>query len=295
MITSTSTITIIKAVQTHLGLASDGIAGLRTWSAILSALHQVHDPADLHGNICMAQKILQIPADGIDGPATWAAITRALDCPVDGKAVAAADVAAQDIGAAAKWDALFIGHASAEQMAAPVKIVAVRAYLEGTSREDRTDIYSAAMVVINQGNVRIFRAAVDPSTYLIRHPINADGAAELTAGLWTFRRGLHHGNPKLPCFIQAQDFIVNRLNRDGSFSHKDTGDFGIHIHSGGSEETTDRFTAGCQVIWNPDGYRAPDGGWGDFYYREFYYPMIATMQAVDQATLPYLLINAEDV
>lgn len=293
MIVTPAIVEIIKAVQAKLRIGVDGVAGPATWTAICGALH-ASPYLSIYGKICAVQRMLGLAADGIDGPATWAAISRALFVSAPAEHLQAADAASSNIKSAAYWQAIFA--AQAPQFAnAAVKQIAVRGWLEGTSKENRNDIYDDAIVVLNGDQVGIFRAAVDPSAYLVRNPINEDGAAQLTTGLWQFRRGLHHGNPKLPCFIQAEDFLVNRLNRDGSVSHQDKGDFGIHEHSGGSPETTDRYSAGCQIIWNPDGYNDGTGEWGAFWYQKFYYPQVKTMQAADQATLPYFLTNAEDL
>ena len=293
MIITPAGIALIKAVQAKLGVAADGLPGPMTWSRICSAL-RVPVYLCLCDKIKAVQRLLHLAVDGIDGPATWAAIARALEADVAPEQLNAADVHASQLGDFNYWQGFFANRAPAS-VGELVKHVAVRGWLEGTSREDRFDIYDDAIIVLNNGAVRIFRAAVDPSTYLVQHPVNDDGAAQLTSGLWKFRRGLHHGNPALPCFIQAEDFIVNRLDTTGHVKFRDTGDFGIHIHSGGSEDTTDHFSAGCQIIWNPDGYQGDKGGWGEFYYKQFYYPQISTMQAHDQATLPYLLVNAEDL
>ena len=293
MINPDPVIAIIKAVQSKLGVDADGQPGPMTWSAICRAL-RLPVYMGLVDKIKATQRLLGIAVDGIDGPATWASISRAVEAGSTPEQLQAADKRASVIGSFAYWQSLITAHAP-QHAATPVKHVAVRGYLEGTSKEDRTDIYDDAIVVLADNGFTIFRAAVDPSTYLIRHPINADGAAQLTTGLWLFRRGLHHDNPLLPCFIQAEDFIVDRLHLDGSVSHQDKGDFGIHIHSGGSEDTTDHFSAGCQIVHNPDGYRGDNGGWGEFWYQKFYYPQVKIMQERDQTILPYLLINAEEL
>lgn len=284
---------IIKTVQAKLRLTADGIAGQATWSGICVALH-TPSYLSLRDKICAVQRLLALDIDGIDGPETWAAIARSLNVAGDAEPLQAADKGSSAIRNFDYWQTFFISRAP-QHAGDQVKQIAVRGWLEGTSKEDRFDIYDDAIIVLNGAAATIFRAAVDPTTYLVRHPINTDGAAQLMIGLWKFRRGLHHGKPSLPCFIQAEDFIVNRLDAGGHVTHQETGDFGIHIHSGGDGDTTDRFSAGCQIIHNPDGYRAPDGKWGAFWYQKFYYPQIATMQMHDQTVLPYLLVGAEDL
>ena len=62
-----------------------------------------------------------------------------------------------------------------------------------------------------------------------------------------------HG--KYLCLGQAENVHINRLNPDGTIKEaRVCGDFGICIHSGGEGMQTDRFSAGCQIIQNPDGY-----------------------------------------
>ena len=293
MIITPAVVEIVKAVQAKVGVTADGIAGPATWSAICQALHTPVFLA-IYDKICAVQRILGCTIDGIDGPATWAAISRALIVSVPQEHLDHADLASSNNRSFAYWQSFFASKAP-EFSAFHLKQVAVRGWLEGTSRENRTDIYDDAIIVLNDGQINIYRAAVDPSSYLIRNPINSDGAAQLTPGLWKFRRGLHHGNPNLTCFIQAEDFLFNRLDRAGKVTHQERGDVGCHEHSGGSPDTTDRYTAGCQVVWNPDGYNNGHGEWGRFWYVNFYYPQVKTMQANEQDIVPYLLTNAEDL
>lgn len=278
---------LIKAVQARLGIAVDGIAGPATWTAICAGLH-ITRWLNVDAVIRAVQAQLSLSQDGIDGPATWAAISRALitSAPLD--ALHAADVHSQTVGSGAYWQAI-CEKLAPQRAAAHVKQIAVRGWLEGTSKANRDDIYDDVIVRMIGSDVMLFKAAVDPSTYLVKHPINTDGAAQLTAGLWLFRRGIHKGVEAHKCFIQAEDFIVNRLDKNGAITHQDKGDFGIHEHSGGAPETTDHFSAGCQIVWNPDGY------WGQFWFMKFYTPQEFAMQDADQEILPYLLINAEDL
>ncbi len=64
----------IKAVQSALGIASDGIAGPHTWGAIYSRITGAQDKPDMIGEIKAVQHELGIDSDGNAGPQTWAAV-----------------------------------------------------------------------------------------------------------------------------------------------------------------------------------------------------------------------------
>jgi len=263
---------IIQSVQARLGITPDGIAGINTWNAISSRLGIVPGPSVLIA-IKAVQYLLHLAVDGIDGPATWAAIARAVGATPLNQAQAV------------DWKSLWNETHWAGDY---VKLIGVRGWLAGTSKDNREDIYDDLIVRMIGNDVTWWRAAVDPTTYLIRHPINADGAAQLQTGLWLFKCGIHKGDPAHPCLVQAEDFTVNRLRSNGAVYKTDAGDFGIHMHSGGAPDDTGRFSAGCQIIQNPDGY------WGKSWFT-FYDPVHEAMKSASQPTVPYLLLNAEDL
>jgi len=124
-------------------------------------------------------------------------------------------------------------------------------------------------------------ASTDPSWALVVHPINADGAAQLLPGNHLFERHLMHG--KYLCLGQAEDVHVNRLDSNGNVLDVQCGQFGICIHSGGDGMDTRRFSAGCQIIQNPDGY------FGEPTWDKFWGPIDGAMKAHGVSTVPYCL------
>lgn len=267
---------IIKAVQSKVGATPvDGQPGLETWGHICQALNLPTMPSII-AMIKAVQSRFGLATDGIDGHDTWNAIYRSLVGTTVPTPVAPGNI---------DWLLQLAGRGLD---AVRVKQIAVRGFLEGSSKENREDIYDDLIVRIIGDEITQWRAAVDPSAYLIKHPINIDGAAQLKEGLWHFALGIHKGNPNWPCFIQAEDFVVHRLDGNGNVKHDDVGDFGIHEHSGGASDDTGRFSAGCQIIQNPDGY------WGAEWFK-FFLPQKEAMLEAGQKTLPYLLMDAEDI
>ena len=101
-----------------------------------------------------------------------------------------------------------------------------------------------------------------------------------------FRVGIHRG--QWPAFVQAEDFHVNRLDSSGNVRFVDFGDFGIHLHSGGPGMAVDHYSAGCQVIWSPEGYFAAT-------WHHFFDPAVAAMRSAQQSLMPYMLLDEADL
>ncbi|XHR29599.1 MAG: hypothetical protein ACFUZC_03385 [Chthoniobacteraceae bacterium] len=170
----------------------------------------------------------------------------------------------------------------------PLKLLGVRGALQPSGKPNSDAVYDDLIFVIDEtaNRVTAWLASVDPSLPLIQHPINPAGCAQLAPGVHFFARGIHKGNSAWPCLVQAEAFTVYRLAKDGSINGKETGDFGIHLHSGGAGSSTKNFSAGCQIIHNVDGYfRNPT--WGNFIQ-----PIFTAMKAAGVASIPYLLLNA---
>jgi len=149
--------------------------------------------------------------------------------------------------------------------------------------------YDDLIVRIIDGVATFWRASVDPSAPLIANPINPSGAAMLCDGVHLFEKHLMHG--KYWCLGQAEDVHVYRFNpatgkpRLTALGQAVTefGQFGICIHSGGSGADTGRFSAGCQILFNRDGYFC-NPTWSSFYG-----PIVAAMDAHQLTTIPYML------
>ena len=142
------------------------------------------------------------------------------------------------------------------------RILGIRGFCEAVNDPERNEmgIYDDLLVREIGGRVERFRASTDPGWKWIQHPQNPKGCAQLQCGLWWYELGWHKGNPAL---VQADKVAVNRLDSKGRMVGQETGEFGIHIHSGGSEYTVGSFSAGCQVTF------VPEGAWGKTWHQFF--------------------------
>jgi hypothetical protein len=169
----------------------------------------------------------------------------------------------------------------------PVKLVGIRGAFEAAGQPNQMKIYDDVIIVIIDDEATQWQASTDPSWPLVVHAINLDGAAQLCPGIHLFQKHLLHG--KRPCLGQAENVHVNRLDPQGRVKETVSGDFGICIHSGGAGMDTGRFSAGCQIIANRDGYFMNPT------WERFWGPIRDAMSAKKLATVPYLLINASDL
>lgn len=171
--------------------------------------------------------------------------------------------------------------------ASPIRITGVRGWFSADAQNSFAR-YDDLLVVEIDGvastpvTKTYWPASTDPSWALVVHPINPDGAAQLCEGIHLFGKHLMHG--KYLCLGQAEDVHINRLNNDGTIREaRVAGQFGICIHSGGEGMDTGRFSAGCQIIRNNDGY------FQDPTWTRFWGPINACMTGHGLETVPYLL------
>ena len=169
----------------------------------------------------------------------------------------------------------------------PVKLVGIRGALAASGQKNRLSIYDDVILRIIDGVVTQFRASTDPSWPLVVHAINRSGAALLCPGVHLMEKHMLHGTQ--PCLGQAEEVHVNRLDSTGKVKFTESGQFGICIHSGGAGMDTGRFSAGCQITQNEDGYfRNP--GW-----ENFWGPIRDAMTSKKLKTVPYQLLNGTDL
>lgn len=168
---------------------------------------------------------------------------------------------------------------------AHVKCIGIRGALEPHG-DNKLGIYDDDIVLCIGDEVTEWKGSTDPGQYYIQHPENPQGCAQLKEGIHMFKVGVHQG--QFLAFVQAESFHVNRLDRDGNVESVEFGEFGIHLHSGGPGVNVDRFSAGCQVIWSPEGY------FGATWHR-FFDPAVAAMKGASQSLLPYMLVDASDL
>jgi hypothetical protein len=167
--------------------------------------------------------------------------------------------------------------------------IAVRGALT-TGYVNPDGLYDSVFFVVDQSKETFstWLGSTDPSSALIANPINPAGAAQLQEGVWLFQRGIHKENPAWPCLIQAEDFVVNRLDINGNVKGTEKGDFGIHQHSGGEGQSTNRFSAGCLIYHNGFGYMC------DPTRNAFVQATNGRMIAIDQGILPVQLMRGSD-
>ena len=170
----------------------------------------------------------------------------------------------------------------------PIRLVGIRGANDAPGQQNSFAHYDDALIVFIDGEPTAqFLASTDPAWALVVHPIVDGGAAQLCPGIHLFEKHFMHG--KYPCLGQAESCHINRLKPDGTVDHMDYGDFGICIHSGGDGMDTRRFSAGCQIIQNPDGY-FQQPAWG-----KFWNPIRDEMGVRSLETAPYFLVNASDL
>jgi len=145
-------------------------------------------------------------------------------------------------------------------------------------------IYDDLFILMIGNACTAWKGSTNPGLFFINHPVNPRGCAQLVEGVLMFKPGLHDDD-QFPAFVQAEDFHINRLNERGQAVCRQCGQFGIHLHSGGPGENVDKYSAGCQIIWSPEGY------FGATWHR-FFDPAATAMQDNNQSILPYMLIDA---
>ncbi len=169
-----------------------------------------------------------------------------------------------------------------------VRLTGVRAANESSNSQNSFARYDDMIFVEIDGVVTPWLASTDPAWALVVHPIVPEGAAQLCEGNHLFQLHLMHGVHL--CLGQAERVHVNRLNADGTVREKRVlGDYGICIHSGGEGMQTDRFSAGCQIFQNPDGY-FQDQTWSNIFD-----PIHRAMRTLNLATVPYVLTSRDSL
>jgi hypothetical protein len=149
-----------------------------------------------------------------------------------------------------------------------VRLVGVRGYRPEMGKDPTANdigVYDDAILRFIGTRCDIFEASTDPGWYYVKNPCNARGCAKLRDGLWWFELGLHKGHPAL---VQACEFDVDRLDEFGVPDYRESGWFGINLHSGGTGEDVGSWSAGCQVVRS-------DPAWG-LRWMDFFNPTSAT-------------------
>lgn len=161
-----------------------------------------------------------------------------------------------------------------------ISLLGIRGYHTPAFPNPINDMYDDAIVRVIGDEIKIFQASVDPGSYYMLHPVNPQGCARLKCGLWQYKLGEHHNHPAL---VQADEVVVDRIDKEGKRLCEDHGYFGINIHSGGAEYLVGRYSAGCQIIKTPE-------VWKDK-WQDFFLPIFAACGVFNQDKIPYLLID----
>lgn len=127
----------------------------------------------------------------------------------------------------------------------PLLVVGLRGYYREMGAKGRNDrmLYDDAICIVTTNVYATFNGNTDPNGYKLGKGTGpSKGMAVLDAGFWpVYRFDLHRGAYLALC-QRAGDVTVTR---DGSPPYKDTGEFGINIHRGGTNGTS---SLGCQTI-----------------------------------------------
>jgi hypothetical protein len=171
-----------------------------------------------------------------------------------------------------------------EEMAkVPLKLLGIRGWTEADQSND-LGVYDDLIVSFVDDKVTKFTASVDPGWHWIKNPMK-EYCAQLVEGVHKFTLGVHQGNPAL---VQAENFHVHRLDKEGKVVKEECGMFELNLHSGGPGVEVGCYSAGCQVIACPEGYFGKT-------WRDFFDPIEDAMYRYDQDMVPYKLVRRADM
>jgi len=115
------------------------------------------------------------------------------------------------------------------------------------------------MYIVSNNKLYQFSCTTRPGLYWLKNFLNKKGTAVLKCGQYikSFKLGLHQG--KYLALVQAKPLPVYRDNNKNEFAEEigslDIGFFGINIHKASNflkSILIDKWSAGCQVLNNPD-------------------------------------------
>ena len=116
--------------------------------------------------------------------------------------------------------------------------------------------------VINNDVITWFTCTTNPGTHWLKNLLNLKGAALLKPGQYvdSWKLGLHQG--KYEAFVQSKPITVFRDGDKDDIAEEtsitETGYFGINIHRANDKlisKIIDKWSAGCQVLNNPDDFK----------------------------------------
>lgn len=134
------------------------------------------------------------------------------------------------------------------------------------TRDNRANTFNDRLAVafrtVERPHLFVFDCTTDPGVYWREQPINLEGTAIVKPGqyrgLWQL--GKHQG--KYDALVQRGLVTVYRDNNkdavlDMLYMPEERGHFGINCHRAsaeGTSSTVNRWSAGCQVLANPDDF-----------------------------------------
>lgn len=130
------------------------------------------------------------------------------------------------------------------------------------SKADKPNEFDDKFYLIDHNEILEYTGTTNPGTHWLQNIMNPLGAAVLKQGQYfnTWELGLHRGMYK--AWVQVKPVTVYRdKNKDGKsdeIGEVYSGIFGINIHRANENAVSkfvDKWSAGCQVMNNPDHYR----------------------------------------
>lgn len=138
----------------------------------------------------------------------------------------------------------------------------------GIRNEDNQnkDIWNDIIGYFIEDDIHFYKATTDPGRYYTLNPINTEGTAHLCLGyqenIWKIDK--HQG--KYTAFCNKWNCEKTKIwrdrNQDYKFDNKNekvySGHFGINLHRSHRDKligTVGKYSAGCQVIRNPNSYK----------------------------------------
>jgi len=108
----------------------------------------------------------------------------------------------------------------------------------------------------------VFSGTTNPGTHWLKNLMNPKGCAVVKPGQYvdSWKLGMHQG--KYEALVQAKPITVYRDNNKNDLAEEngkeDTGMFGINIHHANASAISsiiDKWSAGCQVLDNPEQFK----------------------------------------
>lgn len=130
------------------------------------------------------------------------------------------------------------------------------------SKENKPNQFDDLIGVVNNDKITWFTCTTNPGTHWLKNLLNPKGTALLKPGQYidSYKLGLHQN--KYEAFVQAKPITVYRDGDKDDIAEEtkvtETGYFGINIHRANDKlisKLIDKWSAGCQVLNNPDDFK----------------------------------------